>query len=913
MSKQVLLPVVPVVVNDCYNTFALLDSASTNSFCSQELVNTLNIKGNKTVLNLSTLEKSSSERVTEAVSFSLRGGDEMFQMSNVYVIESVPVPIVENYAASSCEHLRGIQPPLADKVDILIGQDCPEVLIPHEVRRDAKNEPYAIRTCLGWSVCGPLGGSDKANGKTFANFIKIDKQVEQMWQLDNELLSEERTMSLQDQAVITLWEEKGKLINGHYELPIPWMRKVNDERRPNMANNKDQAVERFHGLKRRLEKDMTLKEGYTQGIKMLLDKGYAEPVPTTELCRNDGQVFYLPHHPVQSATKNKIRIVFDCSAQYRGLSLNDKVLQGPDLTNRLTSVLLRFRENEVAVAGDIEAMYHQVCVPVHDRDALRFLWPRDDNLDSDLLEYRMTVHLFGGVWSSSAANYALRKTADDIRSKYPVEVSESVTSNFYVDDWLKSTHTTAQAIELINDIRSLLRQGGFNLTKFSSADRQVLKSIPAEHRGKQIENIDLDKQELPQDRALGVKWNTNTDSFYFKPKMLVRPHTRRGIILGVYDPLGLVCPVVIIGKMIFQELTRLGLGWDEPIPQHLEAKWIRWMKDLPMLEKMYIPRCIKPTALKEPAIVQLHHFCDASLSAYGEVTYVRVIDCIHVALLLAKSRLAHVKTMTIPRLEQTAAVLAAKIDASLKTQLEMHVDESFFWSDSQLTIQYIQNSRKRFHVFVANRIAVIQQASKPHQWRYISSHDNPADCLTRGLSPSEIADSHWIHGPSFLKKPQHEWSLTEITDDLPASDSEIKPDATTHMIKTEDSYIDGLMNQCPSLYKLKKAVAGQLLNSRSKDDPSIESEITVELLQQAEQEIVKHVQRSSMSEEYEALKRKKPVRKLSHIYKLSPILSDDIICIGGRLNNSDMPGITKHQIILPKDHALLADNSRGPR
>ena len=181
--------------------------------------------------------------------------------------------------------------------------------------------------------------------------------------------------------------------------------------------------------------------------------------------------------------------------------------------------------------------------------------------------------------------------------------------------------------------------------------------------------------------------------------MLVRPNTRSGIIgiiSSVYDLLGLVCPVAIIFKMIFQELTRLGLGWDEPIPQLLEAKWIKWMKDLPMLENMYIPRCIKPTALKGSAIVELHHFCDASLLAYGEVTYVRVIDSsdsIHVALLLAKSRLAPVKTMTIPRLELTAAVLAAKIDPSLKTELEMHVDESFFWSDSQFTIQYIQNSR----------------------------------------------------------------------------------------------------------------------------------------------------------------------------------------------------------------------------
>ena len=159
--------------------------------------------------------------------------------------------------------------------------------------------------------------------------------------------------------------------------------------------------------------------------------------------------FYIPHHPVHNVHKRKIRIVFDCSAKFYGASLNDEVLQGPDLTNKLTSVLLRFRENQIAVVGDIEAMYHQVRVPVHDRDALRFLWSDEDSISNSPSEYRMTVHLFGGIWSSSAANYALRRTADENQEKYIPAAAHSVRSNFYVDDWLFSSSSPKEAIKMI--------------------------------------------------------------------------------------------------------------------------------------------------------------------------------------------------------------------------------------------------------------------------------------------------------------------------------------------------------------------------------------------------------------------------------------------------------------------------------
>lgn len=126
------------------------------------------------------------------------------------------------------------------------------------------------------------------------------------------------------------------------------------------------------------------------------------------------------------------------------------MLQGPDLTNKLLGVLLRFRQGSVAVMGDIEAMYHQVRVDPGDRDALRFLWWKDGNPDKEVVEYRMAVHLFGGIWSPSAANYALRKTAHDNQNNFDHRVVEIVHKNFYVDDCLQSVDTADDAIQVVN-------------------------------------------------------------------------------------------------------------------------------------------------------------------------------------------------------------------------------------------------------------------------------------------------------------------------------------------------------------------------------------------------------------------------------------------------------------------------------
>ena len=222
----------------------------------------------------------------------------------------------------------------------------------------------------------------------------------------------------------------------------------------------------------------------------------------------------------------KIRVVFDCAAKCHGVSLNSKVLQGPNLTNSLIGILCRFRQEHVALVADVESMYHQVCVDPKDIDALRFLWFPNGDLSKEPEEYQMVVHLFGGIWSACCANFALKRTALDNASKFDSIVARTTDKNFYVDDMLKSVRSTDEAIWMQKQLMELLACGGFHLTKWSSSSRKVLDSIPQSERSKELKNINIQDDALPVERTLGLEWHIECDAFRFKISKKERPATR---------------------------------------------------------------------------------------------------------------------------------------------------------------------------------------------------------------------------------------------------------------------------------------------------------------------------------------------------------------------------------------------------
>ncbi|XP_015748010.1 PREDICTED: uncharacterized protein LOC107327777 [Acropora digitifera] len=352
-------------------------------------------------------------------------------------------------------------------------------------------------------------------------------------------------------------------VNGHFQVALPWRHDP-----PYLPNNKVMAERRALLLKRRLMKNEDLLEKYRTTMNDYIEKGHAEMVPEEELNLRNRPVWFLPHHPVTHPMKpDKVRVVYDCAAKFGQTSLNQQLLQGPDQTNQLVGVLSRFRQNSVGIVADIEAMFHQVLVDPKDCDSLRFLWWPNGDLTKEMREYRMVKHLFGATSSPSVANFCLRKTAQLHREEFDKEVIETVNRDMYVDDMMKSTSTTEKAINLASQLQTLLKKGGFRLTKWYSNDREVMATIPESERAKSVVNLEL--EQLPTESALGLKWNIEEDKFVWEvmEKMLQRvsqkPVTRRGIVSAIYslfDPLGFIAPYAMKAKLLLQTLRRKRLG-----------------------------------------------------------------------------------------------------------------------------------------------------------------------------------------------------------------------------------------------------------------------------------------------------------------------------------------------------------------
>ena len=607
------------------------------------------------------------------------------------------------------------------------------------------------------------------------------------WRLDNiDSGVEEQQMSVEDHRVLTLWEDTTWKEDGHYYCHIPFK-----SHPPGLPNNKMVAEKRLGSLRRRLLGDRELHCKYKEGMEDMLVKGFVEPVDEED--SPQGAMWYMPHHCVENSNKAKIRIVFDSTAPYKGTSLNKQVYQGPDLMNNLLGVLLRFREQCVAVMGDVEAMFHQIKVPVEDRDVLRFLWYQDDDMTLTKV-YRFTVHPFGGVWSPSCASYALRRAALD-QETFNKEIRDTVLRNFYLDDCLKSVETDQKASDLIKGLCEMLAQGGFRLTKWVSSSREVIETVPVEERAKDVKDLDLDKDQLPIQRALGVHWKVEEDILGLKTQPKTQPFTRRGllsVISSIYDPIGLVCPFVLRAKIILQSVCRSSLAWDEELDDVQKTEWCLWLEELPRLEDFSCIRSLVPEEFGDVVHASLHHFGDASEAAYGTASYLRLVNGdgrIHCSFLLGKSRLAPLKSVTIPRLELMAAVLAVKVDGNLRSQLSIQLEPPPFWTDSMIVFHYIKAQSKRFHTFVANRVNAIHRGSSVDQWRHVPGELNPADEASRGLHADQLVQqATWLNGPDFLSEMESSWpGDPDIDPDLLSGDAEVKQKAEVLTVQAEET------------------------------------------------------------------------------------------------------------------------------
>ena len=336
---------------------------------------------------------------------------------------------------------------------------------------------------------------------------------------------------------------------------------------------------------------------------------------------------------------------------------------------------------------------------------------------------------------------------------------------FYVDDLLTSASTEEELVVLIDELGRLLSSRGFHLTKLSSNSERVLATVPRDRLSPSHRNFEFGN--LPTGKALGVAYNAATDDFVVMAKIEERPMTKRGIVSMTsqfFDSIGFLQPYLLVAKLIVQRVCKDVTSWDDDIGEDNQAAMKDWLSATPCLQNIRLPLCY--FGLAEAVSVELHTFSDASTMGMGVVSYLRMYDGDRYILcfVAGKSRVAPGQSsMTIPRLELCAAVIAAKVAHQIVQENRCVFSRIVFWTDATVVLRYLNDTKSRYKVFVANRIAAIHAYSAPHQWRYVNSASNPADVFSRGLHSLDWTTSQsYLSGPGFLLGDESEWPVLPL-------------------------------------------------------------------------------------------------------------------------------------------------------
>ena len=714
-----------------------------------------------------------------------------------------------------------------------------------------------------------------------------------------------KQMSLKEENEYNMIENNLQFVEkkGRWMANYPWIRNPSD-----LKNNCTVAFAVLRSTEKRLMSNSDHKEVYSKQISDMLERGAARKVTQEEIARYNGPKFYISHHAVMKpdSKSTPCRIVFNSSAKFMGLSLNDCLAKGPSLLNNLLGILMRFRENRFAFIGDIKKMFHSIDIPQSDQMMHLFLW-RDCDLKSKPSTYAMTVVNMGDRPSATIAQIALRKSAEAAAEVYP-ESSELILKNSYMDDIPGSVRSDTELFQRMTEIEEILRTKGFKIKGWyhnakKSADETQM-SLPLIT----MSGVDKYTAEAVTEGVLGMMWNTQTDTLSFKEgkPCLIAPVSSKRTILSkmnsIYDPLGLLAPFTTQAKTIMRRAWSVEpkLGWDSPLPPDIKSEWQKVLSLFNDILKLSFPRPTCPFEATEPPILVI--FLDASIHVYGAVAYLRwkSIDAYTSHLVMAKSRMAPLKTLDIVRLELSAGVISVRIRQTIETEMKQSVKKVVHLTDSEIVHAMVHRQSYGFNTYVGNRVGEIQTMSDPNEWAWISGSpdENIADIITRGCGPLELSSmSTWQQGPSFLSLPEEDWPVRFPVKETVIPEEHMKKSTKTNVVaatvQIDDDSSSGIdPTGCSRWQVLVMATARiiRLVKRYKKGSRSSDSEPTLEDHQEAELFWIKSAQKKI---------------NLDACKKLSPIVEDGVYRVGGRTER--WMGCTWNQqkfILMPKKNHI---------
>lgn len=957
-NKVALIPTACVRVmgadGEMHNARVFLDSGASHTMTTYDFATRLGLKQKRVRVDLVDYSGQSSVSIKHAVNIAMKP---RFKSPFTINVEALVTEKLEgNYPSVQVEvdlpeaFDRSL---LADpefgtprECDMIVNTNAMRDLLFHELK-PIKDYPMLVYTPLGYIVWGS-GRAAKTIARLSAvqstyiekeEYAPISRGLDKFF--EHVTVNEE-----QDDYTEKHFLEHVTLDKEGLKVRIPWLPSKT------LGESKAQTVARIRGMMQRLTPENFL--AYRKSFEDQLKAGIMVQAPANVPAKN-----YIGNFALKTnSLTTPLRVLFTCDQKTsNGRSVNDIQMTGRRLQQSLPECIVRFRQKEIAVTADIKKMFLNVWVHQDDAAYQRSFYAEQP--DGPLIEVQLQTLIFG---MRSSPFLAIR--AKDYLADLPgndMEVRNVIRRHFYVDDLITSFDSCEEAQDVLEKVQKVLAKGRFKLSKFAASKEGALKGIAPDLRLDDISK-DLDKDETAEVKILGIMWNRQDDTLSYNVKLEpTKTPTRRScvsIAARIYDPTGILAPAMMPAKLIIQKMwaadaatrkpreteksarrKQIKEEWDAPLPADLATAWLEWEAQLESLKKVRVPRWLqhRPSGRK-----MLIGFCDASLLGYGCCVYLRCLDDNNrttVGLIggkgkvtpLSKSFVSVTKEdrLTIPRLELMSAVLLAEMMKDNFNALDFPYDmEMAAYTDSRISLAWIQGDHARWNVFVFNRVEQITASVPKDKWFYVNTKKNPADEVSRGLLPDEFLKSElWLKGPQFIHDEPinhehvefNEEELLECRDvvarvaafvpDVSLIEKLEKSDKWTKTIRVV-AYVNRVvakLHKNRAKVKSAKTTRKEAIRKRkwwalSKEERRARLEpLTSKECAVAESIIIRAYQPSAYSKEIACIYVGRPI-KGGPLQTLAPFIDEQgVLRVGGRLSNAThMSYNARHKMILPK-------------
>ena len=682
-----------------------------------------------------------------------------------------------------------------------------------------------------------------------------------------------------------------------------------------LPDNYGAAIATLRSTERKLASDPSWAATYNQQILEHRDRGVARKLTDEEIAKWKGAVFYLATMALEQpkSLTTPVRLVFNSSQLFRGVSLNSCLAKGPDAYNNdLLGMLLRFRENRVVMIGDIKKMYNSVLLSLEDQHTHRFLWRNCEDRKPDV--WCITRVNLGDRPAGTIAIVAKDNTARMFAHINP-EAADVIIYCTYTDDVINSVKTFGHAQGLARDIETILNKGGFSIKGWTFGGHGVPR-----------EELNQEKQEV-----LGASYEASSDSLFFPARINFSPKkrnvftepnltaedipakvptslTRRLVlqqVMAVYDPLGLLAPFLLEAKLLLRQTWELKLDWDTSLPQSMWGCWLQFFSKLFAASNIQFPRCLTPeqATVGNPELIILS---DGSELAYGAAAYIRwrlASGSYWTRLIMAKCRIAPINRVSIPQMELNGAVLAKRLRKVVEKEMRIEFSKTTHLIDSRTVLYQINKISTRFNVYEGVRIGEIQAATNGDVscWGWIPTASNIADWVTKPRDPCHlIPGSHWWNGPSFLAKDESEWNVvfspTVKEEEYLPGEKKIKVHASQAREEVQESITANTYRRCSKMSKIIGAWAVVLEIVKKKSFKEADAVLTnPQKYKEAEMFLIQDAQK--------ALGTAKDVAR--RFKTVHPLKKDGTWVVGLRFAEiNPMTPENEPQIVLPPFHPL---------